>query len=283
MKNNYLLKMSCLILLISIILCGSVKADSISTYVKFDYQEISMHRSQTLFLRNYISFDHLSNCSAYSTGCEHALRDLKIYDADASGNITSSSTSNSCLSATFKKNDNNPYLVPVNTECYAFVRVFVYQYTYTVWLDWGWLILESGSTSDQLISPANGYYEFLVHVTPSGVGLENEDSSTDSAGATTDEEKACYGVFGNPTNPNTFAYFLQNTFNFIKFAGIMALIVTTIIDLFKTVSKQDKDDFKKLGSRSIKRIIYAVLIFFLPIIINFVFHLVGLYGTCGIS
>ena len=63
----------------------------------------------------------------------------------------------------------------------------------------------------------------------------------------------------------------------------MALIVTTIIDLFKTVSKQDKDDFKKLGSRSIKRIIYAVLIFFLPIIINFVFHLVGLYGTCGIS
>ena len=46
---------------------------------------------------------------------------------------------------------------------------------------------------------------------------------------------------------------------------------------------QDKDALMKAMKNTGKRLILAVLLFFLPTLINFIFPLLGWYGTCGIK
>ena len=92
------------------------------------------------------------------------------------------------------------------------------------------------------------------------------------------------GLFGNPESPNDFAYYLQKTFDVIRFLGPILVVLMTIIDLVKATSESNQDgEIKKVGIKALKRIIYAVILFVLPTLINIFFGLIGLYGTCNIS
>lgn len=109
-------------------------------------------------------------------------------------------------------------------------------------------------------------------------GNKTDDSSIDLV------DDGCGGVFGDPEDPNYIAYYLQLIFNIIKFLGPVLVIVMSIIDLLKVTAEQKQDgELEKLGSKTFKRLIYAVIIFVLPTLINYIFGLIGLYGTCGIS
>lgn len=88
----------------------------------------------------------------------------------------------------------------------------------------------------------------------------------------------CGAVIDNKTQE-----LMQQIFDIFKFTGIILAIALTIKDLINAVSEQKNDTFENLGKKTLKRIIYATAIFVLPSIINFVFDLVGLYGTCGIN
>lgn len=92
-------------------------------------------------------------------------------------------------------------------------------------------------------------------------------------------------AFGDPNNKNDFAYYLKWIFNIMQFLGPILVLVFTVKDLLQVTAelKQDPNEFKKLGAKTVKRFIYAVMLFFLPTLINYVFGIVGLYGTCGIS
>ena len=88
------------------------------------------------------------------------------------------------------------------------------------------------------------------------------------------------------TNPSV----LQLIYLFKIVIRIMVILLPIIIliksamDTYKAVvsnKPQDeiKDNFKKLA----RRIAAALIIFFIPTIVNFVFPLLGFYGTCGIN
>ena len=94
--------------------------------------------------------------------------------------------------------------------------------------------------------------------------------------------RAC-GVLGSTSDKKTFAYYLQIVFNIIKFLGPVLVLLMTIIDLVKITAEQKQDeDFKKLGSKTLKRFIYAAIIFMLPSIISYLLEIFGIigYGTC---
>lgn len=97
----------------------------------------------------------------------------------------------------------------------------------------------------------------------------------------TGESEKC-GAFGDPNQEGTFAYYMQQVFDVMKFLGIVFAIVMTIKDLVVAVADQKMELYKKLLGKTIKRVIYAILIFFLPVLLNLVFSILGLYGTCGI-
>ena len=95
--------------------------------------------------------------------------------------------------------------------------------------------------------------------------------------------QTCNSLFGNPQNKGTVAYYLQLALDIMKYLGIILCIVLTIVDFVKALFGEDKDMLKSLSKKGLKRIFYAVALFFLPIIVKTLLTLVDIYDTCGIS
>ncbi len=93
-----------------------------------------------------------------------------------------------------------------------------------------------------------------------------------------DESDECDGVFDKEVID-----FLQQIFNIFKFAAPILCLALSITDFVKATASQDKDALKKAAQMTGKRIVYAIILFFIPTLINFLFDLLGWYGTCGIS
>ena len=93
----------------------------------------------------------------------------------------------------------------------------------------------------------------------------------------------CKALFGDPSKSGTVAYYLQFILDVIKYAGIVLCIFLTIVDFAKALLGDDKDMPKSLTKKAISRLIYAVLLFFLPIIVKALLLLIDVYGTCGIG
>lgn len=93
----------------------------------------------------------------------------------------------------------------------------------------------------------------------------------------------CDSIFGDPDDHTSVAYWLQWVLDVIKYVAIAALLVLSTMDFIKALVSNDKDAVKKAGTTTAKRFIYCVLIFFLPIIVDFLMTLFGAYGTCGLG
>lgn len=98
-----------------------------------------------------------------------------------------------------------------------------------------------------------------------------------------DEAEDCESLFGDPTKDGTVANFLQQIFSIIGYAAPLLCLVLSVFEFVKATASQDKDALAKALKRTLKRIVYAILLFFLPMLINFLFPLLGWYGTCGIQ
>lgn len=86
--------------------------------------------------------------------------------------------------------------------------------------------------------------------------LANNDFCTSAAG---------YKIFG----------FIGHIFRIIQIAIPIIIILMGSIDLVKAVVAQKDDEMKKAQSILIKRLIYGVIIFFVPMIASFIVNLVG--------
>lgn len=96
-------------------------------------------------------------------------------------------------------------------------------------------------------------------------------------------DPSCTALLGDPDNTDHPAYFVQYALNVIKYVGIVLCIVLTVKDIFTNIFKEDKDMYKEIVKMCFNRLCYAVFLFFLPILVNSILSLIGIYGTCGIS
>ena len=71
----------------------------------------------------------------------------------------------------------------------------------------------------------------------------------------------------------TIVYLIKQILTLILIIGPIILIVMSIIDLLKIVISTEKQ--KDSASRLVKRILYCVILFFIPIVVDFVTSLVG--------
>jgi len=98
-----------------------------------------------------------------------------------------------------------------------------------------------------------------------------------------DSESNCDFLLGAVDNPNDVAYWLDKALDIMKYIAIVAVLVLSTIDFIKAVVSEDNEALQKAALTSGKRFIFAVIIFFLPIIVGVIMDLLGVYGTCGIS
>lgn len=93
----------------------------------------------------------------------------------------------------------------------------------------------------------------------------------------------CNSVLGSVQDPESVAYLLQQIFSVIKFITPVMVLGFCSMDFIKATASQDKDLLQKAIKTSITRLIVGLIVFMLPVLINFVFDLLGWYGTCGVK
>lgn len=111
-------------------------------------------------------------------------------------------------------------------------------------------------------------FSFLIFITNMNISYAETD----------DGVKLCQGIFGEDLTA-----LLKDALRLMQIAGPILVIIMTIIDLIKATSNGGKDDLSKVGKKTVKRLIYAVLLFLIPTILNWVFSIFGIYGVCGIG
>ncbi len=78
---------------------------------------------------------------------------------------------------------------------------------------------------------------------------------------------------------------LKNLYTILRIGAVIIAIALSFMDFIKSLGKGDNDILKKLFSKAIKRLIIAVLIMFLPNLLELIFEILGLYdlSNCGIG
>ncbi len=115
---------------------------------------------------------------------------------------------------------------------------------------------------------------------------DNDDNLTEDLNPDFDfRAEDCESYLGNPIDKGSPAYYLAFIFDLMKYAAIVILIVLTIIEFVKATASSNQDAMKKAIQNSIKRLLIAVIIFFVPTLVMFILQLFGITSatTCGIS
>lgn len=85
---------------------------------------------------------------------------------------------------------------------------------------------------------------------------------------------SCQEILGDPNDTGSVAYLLQKLFDYIKILGPLLVIILSSMDFAKVVMTGDEKSMKKAQSNLGIRIACAVLLFFLPSIVELIINLV---------
>lgn len=103
-----------------------------------------------------------------------------------------------------------------------------------------------------------------------------------------DTEMECTGdegILGDVNNEDSVAWLLQKILNYIKILGPTIAIVLGSLDFAKAIIASDEENMKKSQKRFINRLIAAMLLFFVPLLVQIMLELFDITSniTCGIK
>lgn len=90
----------------------------------------------------------------------------------------------------------------------------------------------------------------------------------------------CETLLGSFEDDESPAHWISWGLDLMRYIAVIALLALVTMDFLKAIASNDKDALKKAGSTSIKRFIYCVLIFFIPVVVKFIMELFGIAGSC---
>lgn len=105
----------------------------------------------------------------------------------------------------------------------------------------------------------------------------------------TNQEQDCEGtsnsILGDPSDPDSVAWLLQQILNFIKVVGPILVVILSSIDFIQVIVKSDDEAMAKAQKKLIKRLIFAALLFFIPTLVQAILDIFGITTdpTCGIK
>ena len=77
--------------------------------------------------------------------------------------------------------------------------------------------------------------------------------------------------------------FIYNILKWVKYIAPVLVIILGILDFVKALAAQDDDAMKKAQGKFVKRLIAAVLLFLLPLIIDYVLSVFHFNDSCNIN
>lgn len=133
----------------------------------------------------------------------------------------------------------------------------------------------------------NTDYNYLIYggrFTLYGSDTDDGDSSSTSK---EDDEKldTCEGLLGTKVDKEytegTVGWLLQKIFDYMKMAAVILVFAFSLIDYAKAIAAQDSEVFKKANINFIKRIIFGIIFFLIPEVINIILSVIDA-SSCGI-
>ena len=73
---------------------------------------------------------------------------------------------------------------------------------------------------------------------------------------------------------------IKEIFTFLQIAGVILVIVLGMLDFLKAVSLGEQDTLKKAFSKTVKRIIIVIILFILPVLIDWLLSFFDITETC---
>jgi len=70
--------------------------------------------------------------------------------------------------------------------------------------------------------------------------------------------------------------------NVLRWAVVIILLVMVTMDFLKGMIGKSDDEMKKHSSTAVKRVIWAVVVFFIPLLVRVLFNKVGVNGSNGL-
>ena len=93
----------------------------------------------------------------------------------------------------------------------------------------------------------------------------------------------CEDIFKDGNDYNSTHKLLASTLRFMQYLGIILATVLSVVDFMKVVPTNDKDALNKAAKKAVTRLVIAIVIFFVPVILNFILGLVGFNNpTCSL-
>lgn len=94
---------------------------------------------------------------------------------------------------------------------------------------------------------------------------------------------SCDAILGNVNDDESVAWLIQKILDYLKILGPSLAVVLSSIDFAKAIVSSDEENMKKTQIRFKNRMIAAVLVFFIPFLVEVMLNLLGITANCGIS
>ncbi len=92
-------------------------------------------------------------------------------------------------------------------------------------------------------------------------------------------EKNCKSLLGSPDVEGSPAYYLNKVFRILRYVAIILLIGLSVFDFITATASNDEKALNKAVSKTIKRAIICLVIFFLPILIKLLLQYLDFKST----
>lgn len=91
----------------------------------------------------------------------------------------------------------------------------------------------------------------------------------------------CEGILGDKTNDKTVAWLIDKILSYLKILGPLLIVVLSSVDFAKTIIMSDEENMKKAQKKLITRLLAAVLLFFVPTLVQLLLDIFGI-TSCNI-
>ncbi len=209
--------------------------------------------------------------------------DLKDYSSAASKNLN---TKLSYIDAQGKKQSVNLPNTNLGSECPEYLGVVISDSSDASNVQ---VFAGDSSTKNFIDNYINSNPDYNYVIWGSEFERTGHDSSDGSGGGSSQDDSnlnTCVGVLGNKVNgeyeSGSVGALLQQIFDYMKMAAVILVFVFSVIDYAKAIAAQNADAFKKANVNLLKRIIFGIVFFLIPTLVNLILSVID-SSTCGIQ
>ena len=118
----------------------------------------------------------------------------------------------------------------------------------------------------------NLFFAIIILVLFLGIGVDAKELNLEILA---NSSTSCTGYFGSPSDSKSLMHIMVQIFRLLQIAVPIILLVMTTLDFSKVVFTDAKDGMEKAKKNFTKRAIMAVVIFFIPTILDILLNYVN--------